>query len=105
MVNNQKGGFSMLKSLLSSHTGRIYVYLANKDVCQRFLQDAEKEGFTFTDGTNPTQKHTSDIIALNQDATINYLGFVGRVAFQAANRIGNQSLVKIDYREFLKQAE
>lgn len=95
----------MLKSLLSFHTGRIYVYLANKDVCQRFLQDAENEGFTFTDGTNPTQKHTSDIIALNQDATINYVGFIGRAAFQAADRIGNQPLVKIDYREFLKQAE
>lgn len=95
----------MLKSLLSSYTGRIYVYLANGDICKRFLQDAEKEGFTFTDGTNPIQKHTSDIIALNQDVTINYVGFVGRVAFQVANRIGNQPLVKIDYREFLKQAE
>ncbi|MDD5923960.1 MAG: hypothetical protein PUC88_04145 [Clostridia bacterium] len=105
MVNNQKGGLSMLKTLLSSHTGRIYVYLTNEDICKRFLQDAEKEGFTFTDGTNPTQKHTSDIIALNQDATINYVGFVGRVAFQAANRIGNQPLVKIDYWEFLKQSE
>ena len=33
----------MLKTLLSSHTGRIYVYLANEDICKWFLQDAEKE--------------------------------------------------------------
>ena len=105
MVYIQKGGFSMLKSLLSIHTGRIYVYLANEDICQRFLQDAENEGFTFTGGTNPTQKHASDIIALNPDATINYVGFVGRVAFQATNRIGNQPLIKIDYRDVINRAE
>ncbi len=95
----------MLKSLVSANIGRIYVYLDNADIGKRFLQDAENEGFTFTDGTKPTQKHTSDIIALNADATINYVGFVGRVAFQAASKIGNQPLVKIDYREYLKRAE
>lgn len=91
----------MLKSLLSSHAGRIYVYMATDDICKRFFQDAENEGFTFTDGTKPTQKHTSDIIAINPDATINYVGFVGRVAFQAASKIGNQQLIKIDYRDVL----
>ena len=105
MVYFQKGGFSMLKSLLSIHTGRIYVYLANEDICQRFLQDAENEEFTFTDGTNPTQKHASDIIALNPDATINYVGFVGHVAYQAADKIGNKPLIKIDYRDILNRAE
>lgn len=95
----------MLKSLVSANTGRIYVYLATEDVCNRFYRDAESEGFTFTDGTKPTQKHISDIIALNADATINYVGFVGRVAFQAANAIGNQPLVKIDYRQFLNLPE
>ncbi|MGM9554751.1 MAG: hypothetical protein ACI3V2_10625 [Faecousia sp.] len=69
------------------------------------MQDAENEEFTFTDGTNPTQKHASDIIALNPDATINYVGFVGRVAFQATNRIGNQPLIKIDYRDVINRAE
>lgn len=95
----------MLKSLMSMHTGRVYVYLATEDVCKRFLQDAESEGFTFTDGAKPTQKHTSDIIAINPDATINYVGVVGHVAFQSANRIGNQALYKIDYQQFLNQAE
>ncbi len=95
----------MLKSLVSANTGRIYVYLATEDVCKRFYRDAESEGFTFTNGTKPTQKHTSDIIALNADATINYVGFVGRVAFQAASKIGNQPLVKIDYRHFWNLSE
>lgn len=96
---------SRIKFLLSTYTGKIYVYLATEDVGKQFLQDAENEGFTFTDGTKPTLKHTSNIIAVNADATINYVGFVGRMAFQAASKIGNQPLHKIDYRDFLKQSE
>lgn len=107
MAINLKGGFFMsrIKFLLSTYTGKIYVYLATEDVGKQFLQDAENEGFTFTDGTKPTLKHTSNIIAVNADATINYVGFVGRMAFQAASKIGNQPLHKIDYRDFLKQSE
>lgn len=95
----------MLKSILSTHTGRIYVYLATEDICRRFLRDAESEGFVFTDGMKPTQKHTSDVIAINPDLTINYVGFVGHLAIQAANRIGNQPLIRIDYQDVINRAE
>lgn len=91
----------MLKSILSTNAGRVYVYLANEEICKRFLQDAEDEGFTFSDGAKPTQKHTSDILAVNPDLTINYVGAVGHIAYQAASRIGNQKLIRIDYRDFL----
>ena len=91
----------MLKSILSTNAGRVYVYLATDEVCKQFLKDAENEGFTFTDGTKPTQKHTSDFLAINPDLTINYVGTIGRIAFQAASRIGNQKLIRIDYRKFL----
>lgn len=91
----------MLKSLLSTHSGKIYVYLATEEVCKRFLQDAENEGFTFSDGAKPTQKHISDIIAVNPDLTINYVGAIGHIAYQAASRIGNQKLIRIDYRDLL----
>lgn len=91
----------MLNSILSNHSGRIYVYMATDDICKRFFQDAENEGFTFTDGAKPTQKHTSDILAVNPDLTINYVGAIGHIAFQAASKIGNQQLIKIDYRDVL----
>ncbi len=92
----------MLKELLSANQGRIYVYLSSNDICNRFFQDAANEGFTFCDGVKPTQKHISDIIALNYDMTMNYVGFAGRVAFQAAKTIGSQPLIKIDYRKILQ---
>ncbi len=92
---------SKIKRLLLDKKCKIYVYLATEDLCKDFFEQAEKEGFTFGDGVRPTQKHTSDIIAVNNDMTMNYVGFVGRVAFQAANKIGNQPLIKIDYREII----
>ncbi len=93
---------SKIKTLLSANTGKIYVYLAAEDICKHFFEEAEKEGFTFGDGVRPTQKHTSDIIAVNDDMTINYVGFIGHIAFQAANKIDSQPLIKIDYRKILQ---
>ena len=96
---------SSINSLLSTHTGRIYVYLANEDISKRFLQDAENEGFTFCDGVKPTERQTDCIFAINDDMTINYVGFIGHMAYQVADRIGNQPLIKIDYRDILTQTE
>ena len=94
-----------IKSLLSTHTGRIYIYLASADIGKRFLRDAENEGFLFRDGVKPTQREADNIFAINDDMTINYVGFVGHVAYQAASRIGNKPLIKIDYQEFVNCSE
>ncbi len=94
-----------IKSLLSAHNGRIYIYLATDDIGKRFLQDAENEGFLFPDGVKPTQREVAGIFAINDDMTINYVGFVGHVAYQAAKKIGNQPLIKIDYRDVINRAE
>lgn len=94
-----------IKSLLSTYKGRIYVYLDSAEMGNRFLQDAENEGFTFGDGVKPTDREPSDIFALNEDMTINYVGFVGHMAYRVADKIGNQPLVKIDYRDILNQID
>lgn len=95
----------MLKSLLVTYSGKIYVYLDNADIAKQFLQDAENEGFTFCDGIKPTARTPANIMAINRDCTINYVGTVGRIAFQAANKIGNHPLVKIDYREIISYSQ
>ncbi len=90
-----------IRDLLSTNKGRIYVYLATTSIGKQFLQDAENEGFTFCDGIKPTARTPANIMAVNRDNTINYVGTVGRIAFQAANKIGNDPLVKIDYRDVI----
>lgn len=94
-----------MKSLLSAYTGRIYIYLATEEIGKQFLQDAENEGFAFCDGVKPTQREADSIFAINEDMTINYVGFVGHMAYQATDRIGNKPLIKIDYRDILKRAK
>lgn len=91
-----------IKSLLSKYNGRIYVFLTNESVSKQFLKNAELEGFTFDDGTKPTSRKADFIFAINKNMTINYVGFVGHIAFQAASKIGNEPLIKIDYEKMLK---
>lgn len=81
-----------IKKLASN--GKVYVYLANEAVCKRFLQQAEQEGLTFGDGEKPTGKHYSDIMAVNPDGTISYVGTNGRMAF------GANAVTKINYQRF-----
>ena len=88
-------------SELLNQNGRVYVYLSSEEICNRFLRDAEKEGFIFCDGVKPTERESTDIYALNQNRTINYVGFIGHIAFQSAKKIGNQKLVKIDYEKYI----
>ncbi|MBQ9673288.1 MAG: hypothetical protein IJV39_01540 [Ruminococcus sp.] len=96
---------SRIKSLLSIHSGRIYVYLATEDIGKQFLQDAEKEGFAFSDGIKPTAKTPANIMAVNRNMTINYVGCIGRIAYQAAKTIGNEKLTKIDYRNIISYSQ
>ena len=93
---------SNIRSLLSAYQGKIFVYLATAEISRQFLQDAENEGFTFGDGVKPTQRPTSDIFAIHPDMTLNYVGFAGHIAYRLADRIGDQPLWKIDYRELLQ---
>ena len=86
---------------LTNLNGRVYVYLKTRLLSGHFLQNAEDEGFTFCDGVLPTNRHESDIFALNKDRTINYVGFCGHVAFQAAGTVSQQRLIKVDYERFL----
>lgn len=94
-----------IKELATEINGRVYVYLADKETGSRFLKDAENEGFTFCDGVKPTEREMDSIYALNKDMTINYVGFVGHMAYRYADAIAGVPLVKVDYREFLKQSE
>lgn len=73
---------------------KIYVYLATEEIGKRFFRQAEDEGFTFGDGAKPTSRHYSDIMAVNPDGTINYVGSYGRMAF------GANAVNKIDYQRF-----
>lgn len=91
-----------IQDLVTGNSGRVFVYLANTEISRRFLQDAENEGFTFCDGAKPTSRRADNIMAVNEDRTINYVGFAGHVAFGSATEIGGRPLIMVDYQNFSK---
>ena len=87
---------------LSKLNGRVYVYLANAEIGRRFLQQAESEGFTFKDDAKPTERGYEEIMAINHDGTLNFVGTNGRIAYgSGAKRIGDEQLIRIDFEKYL----
>ena len=78
---------------------RVYVHLKDEETAQRFLRDAEAEGFIFSDGVHPTDRHWSDLYAIHPDGTLNYVGTIGRIEYGS----GADSVVRIDYSQVLQQ--
>lgn len=89
-----------VKELLNMD-GRVYVHLPTAAIMERFLMDAEKEGFTFGDGVKPTQRSGDDLYALNPDCTINYVGFIGHMAFKNPKNVIGKPLLRIDYEKYV----
>ena len=67
------------------------------------IKQAEAEGFTFCDGIKPTGRKAEEIMAVNPDFTLNYVGTNGRIAYgSGVKKVGNKDLVRIDYETFIK---
>lgn len=87
---------------ISEMEGRAYVYLANDEIGNKFMQMAEDEGFTFGDGVKPTERQYAEVMAVNYNATINYVGTNGRMAFgSGAKTIGDEVLIRIDFEKYI----
>lgn len=83
---------------LSKLDGRVYIHLATPELGRQFLEQAESEGFTFQDGVKPTQREAAEVMAVNQDLTLNYVGTVGRIAYGSGTEtIGNKPMIRIEY--------
>lgn len=80
---------------LASMGERVCVHLKDEKTAERFLRQAESEGFTFGDGVNPTDRHWSDLYAIHPDGTLNYVGTVGRIEYAS----DTDSVVRIEYEE------
>lgn len=90
---------------LTELNGVVYVYLSDSATGKRFLEDAEKEGFTFGDGAKPTSRDYAMVMAVHPDNTLNYVGAVGNAAFDMADKIGDKVLYRIDYAAYITGAD
>ncbi len=90
-----------LTDLRNRLKGKIYIYLDNTDICKKFLQDAEQEGYRFGK-IKPTESKVSDIIAIDYNKQLSYVNFIGRIVFQCNGGSNNNDFHRIDYLKLLK---
>ncbi len=84
-----------IKELIKKNC-KVYVCIKDDDTGIEFLQQAEKEGFLFSDGAKPTSREYGRIMAVNEDMTINYVGVVGHMAFgSGCKEVGGKELVRV----------
>lgn len=79
-----------------SQNNKVYFFMKDEDTCVRFYRDAEAEGITFG-GLKPTEKETTDIIALLPSGEICYVGWAGRMCYH--NCKGD--VLRIDYAKLI----
>ena len=73
-----------IEELRNNIEGKIYIRLNNEEIGKRFLEDAEKEGYKFG-SIKPTDNHWSDIVAVETDKQLSYVGAMGRIGIQCQN--------------------
>ena len=80
---------------------KVYIYLPNDTIQHQFMSDAQYEGITYADNVKPTERLADEIMALQADGTICFVGFVGRMCFQS----NADNAVRIDYEKYINGAD
>ena len=83
---------------------RIYLYLGDHEGFNFFTEHAAKEGITFGDGKDLSEKLYDDVLALNEDLTVNYIGMYGHTAFRHPEA-SSRYIFRIDYRKYVEGEE
>ena len=86
-----------IKDLISPDK-KVYIILKNDEIRERFMIDAQNEGITFGDGVKPTERKADDIMSLQANGTICYVGWAGRICFKSMQ----ENVVRIDYEEYIE---
>ena len=75
--------------------------MKDKETCQRFYQEAEREGISFG-GVKPTSKESTDLLALLPIGEICYVGWAGHMCYHHGDAAG---IIRIDYEKYVGNEE
>lgn len=76
---------------------KVYIILRSKAMEYRFMSDAAREGITFGDGVKTTERNVEDIMVLQPEGTICFLGFAGRMNYH----YNKNKAICIDYEKYI----
>lgn len=92
---------------LLEHDGKIFIRLENTTVAERFLRNAEKEGFLMQNGQKPTESEHWSFYQMFHDKTIKPFGF-GFAGSMLRHQIIHDTAidcVSIDYLRYISGDE
>ena len=85
--------------------GDVYIYVPNKDIEKKFLEDAEEEGYTFGNGFRPTGSLGNDLYRIYKDMTLCHVNFFGHAAFDNKNIGSLDDRHYIDYGKYIGEED
>ncbi len=86
---------------LISNGKKVYVKLNNNAIGYRFLSDAQREGLTFSDGTELCTCMPDDVMAISVNGEISYLCWAGRIVYAHASDL----IIKVDYEKYINEEQ
>lgn len=86
---------------LVDRKGKIYVYCSNSMLIELFLNNAETEGFLYSDGVKPTEREADNLYRITSDRTIYYVGWGGHMLFKLNGIKTVEPVYFIDYEKYL----
>lgn len=86
---------------LISKEEKVFIVLRSKPIRFRFMANAAMEDITFGDGVPATDREVDDIMALQPNGTICFLGWAGHMCY----RHSEGSVLRIDYEKYIGGAE
>ena len=69
-----------LRDTIRHYTGKVYVTIETEPDGDRFLRQAEAEGFRFSDGVLPTGRPWAKLFSVTADGALSYATFAGHAA-------------------------
>lgn len=82
---------------LINNEKKVYIFLRTKAIRHRFMSDAEREDITYGDGAKATEREVDDIMALQDNGTICFLGSAGHMCYHHSKK----SAIRIDYEQYI----
>ena len=69
-----------IRDTIRQYNRKVYVTIETETDGDRFLRQAETEGFRFSDGVLPTARPWAKLFSLTADGTLSYAAFAGHMA-------------------------
>lgn len=69
-----------IRDTIRQYTGKVYIRLDTAADGDRFLRQAEAEGFRFSNGVLPSARPWAKLFSLTPDGVLSYTGFAGHAA-------------------------